>query len=194
MARSKQQVIAPVCRIPIPDKYVDRGITRIYKILVFFNLLDNDKTLEMNDEKMYEFAAYFEELCYITYVHAIYPASPFDAKNDETGMRYHGLVDVLAARLQEQSLNMFKRIISQEITVVDVFGLQIADLQPEKTIKIQKIINETTKGLSVRYIKGYSCRNCKEQKMIPSLSNHRSIDEGSVTKLTCATCGAFRFL
>ncbi len=194
MARSKQQVIAPVFRIPIPDKYADRGITRLYKISVFFNLLDQNNVMQLDDDKLYEFAAYFEELCYITYVHAIYPASPFDTKNDETGMKYHGLVDMLAARLQEQSLGMFKRIISQELTVQEVFGLQIADLQPEKTIKIQKIIDETTKGLSVRYIKGYSCRNCKEQKMIPSLSNHRSIDEGSVTKLTCATCGASRFL
>jgi len=194
MSRSRQAVIPPVVRHPIPSIYENRGTIRCYKIIVFYNLLEQNNILNLTYDKLYEFAAYFEDICFITYSVEIYPAAPFESKSDDTWMRYHGLVDTLAARLQEPSLNIFNRIIKQEITVADVFGLHIADLQPEKTIKIQKIIDETTRGLSVRYIKGYTCSNCKEQKMIPSLSNHRSIDEGSVTKLTCATCGKSRFL
>jgi RNase P subunit RPR2 len=194
MSRLKQAFIQPVIKYPIPSIYETRSLVRQYKIVALFNLLEQNNILALDVVKLYEFAAYFEDICYITYSVEIYPAAPFESKNDDTWMRYHGLVDTLAARLQEPSLNIFNRIIRQEITVADVFGLQIADLQPEKTIKIQKIIDETTRGLSVRYIKGYTCSNCKEQKMIPSLSNHRSIDEGSVTKLTCATCGKSRFL
>lgn len=195
--RQKHQIIQPQITIPIPEKYADKGYVRLCKIAVFFNVLSQHNVFNLDNEKLYEFAAYFEALCYAMYVQEMYPAEPIhhsEIKSDENGVKYHGFVDLIASRLQEHSLNIFKRIIEGEIKAEDLFGMQIADLQPEKAIKIQKIINETTKGLEVRYIKGYTCSNCKEQKMIPSLSNHRSIDEGSVTKLTCATCGKFRYL
>lgn len=76
MSRLKQAFIQPVIKYPIPSIYETRSLVRQYKIVALFNLLEQNNILALDVVKLYEFAAYFEDICYITYSVEIYPAAP----------------------------------------------------------------------------------------------------------------------
>ena len=188
----------PKHKIPLPHRvFVGQYNTlRRAKIILFEDCLSGwDETEKITDTKKISLAIRIEKSCFNRAIHVAREEN-LVASQDRNMFRqlYCYLCSKIASNLDKYgpvaNTYLIKKILSGEISTVNLAKMISQDLYPEKYKDINAKIEVSEKIIfSKKTSAMYQCGKCYEKKCTLEYVINRSLDEGTSIYATCVSCG-----
>jgi hypothetical protein len=176
------------------DKY---NKLRRCKLIMFSHCLGEKTIFDKSNNTTYTkdyIIKYLEKGCLNR---AITKAKEFDIRciwdNDKFIFIYHSVCYKVACNIDNESSvksdYILKKILNDDIELIEIAKLNSKQLCPEKYIKTDEKFNKRNNvELKIKYSEMYRCRKCKKNQTTTSRRYARSLDEGVDLTITCCYC------